>query len=60
MKTYTFHVRGTHCASCKILIEDILNEQDFIKKSKVNLNKETVEIETGPDPKFRTPSLYNY
>jgi sulfite exporter TauE/SafE len=28
------------------LIEDILNEQDFIKKSKVNLNKETVEIET--------------
>jgi sulfite exporter TauE/SafE/copper chaperone CopZ len=46
MKTYTFHVTGTHCASCKILIEDILNEQDFIKKSKVNLNKETVEIET--------------
>jgi len=46
MKKYTFHVSGTHCASCKILIEDILNEQDFIKKSKVNLNKETVEIET--------------
>ena len=46
MKKYTFHVTGTHCASCKILIEDILNEQEFIKKSKVNLNKETVEIET--------------
>ncbi len=46
MKTYTFHVSGTHCASCKILIEDILNEQDFIKKSKVDLKKETVEIET--------------
>ncbi len=45
MKTYTFHVSGTHCASCKILIEDILKEQDFIKKSKVDLNKETVEIE---------------
>ncbi len=46
MKTYTFHVSGTHCASCKILIEDILGEQDFIKKSKVDLKKETVEIET--------------
>ncbi len=46
MKTYTFHVLGTHCASCKILIEDILNEQDFIKNSKVNLNQETVDIET--------------
>lgn len=46
MKTHTFHVSGTHCASCKILIEDILNEQDFIKKSKVDLKRETIEIET--------------
>ena len=45
MKTLTFNVSGTHCASCKILIEDILNEQDFIKKSKVDLKRETVEIE---------------
>ena len=37
MKTYTFHVTGIHCASCKILIEDILSEQDFIKSSKVDL-----------------------
>lgn len=47
MKTYTFNVSGTHCASCKILIEDILNEQDFIKKSTVDLKRETVEIETN-------------
>jgi len=46
MTTYTFHVTGTHCASCKILIEDILNEQDFIKKLRVDLKEETVEIET--------------
>ncbi|MFA5933754.1 MAG: sulfite exporter TauE/SafE family protein [Candidatus Paceibacterota bacterium] len=46
MKTYTFHITGTHCASCKILVEDILNEQDFIKGSQVNLKKETVTIET--------------
>src|SRR3989338_1651427 len=46
MKTYTFHVTGTHCASCKILIEDILGEQSFIKNPKVDLKKETMEIET--------------
>jgi sulfite exporter TauE/SafE/copper chaperone CopZ len=47
MKKYTLHVSGTHCASCKILIEDVLNEQDFIEKARVNLKKETVEIETN-------------
>lgn len=46
MKTYTFHVTGTHCASCKILIEDVLNDQSLVKKSHVNLKKETVTIET--------------
>lgn len=49
MNKYTFHVTGTHCASCKILIEDILSEQDFIIKSNVNLKNETVEIETVSD-----------
>ena len=38
---YTYHVSGTHCASCKILIEDILSEQDFIKSVKVDLKNET-------------------
>jgi len=46
LKKYTFHVSGTHCASCKILIEDVLGEQEFIQKAKVDLKKETVEIET--------------
>jgi sulfite exporter TauE/SafE/copper chaperone CopZ len=49
MKTYTFHVTGTHCASCKILIEDVLNEQPFVKNSQVNLKKETVTVETESD-----------
>ena len=49
MKKYTFHVTGTHCASCKILIEDILNEQDAIKNVYVNLKKEIVSIETIND-----------
>jgi len=46
MNKYTLHVSGTHCASCKILIEDILGEQDFIKNSEVNLKKETVFLES--------------
>ncbi|MBU0998881.1 sulfite exporter TauE/SafE family protein [Patescibacteria group bacterium] len=46
MKKHTFYVTGTHCASCKILIEDILKEQDFIKNVRVDLKKEIVEIET--------------
>jgi len=46
-KKYILHVSGTHCASCKILIEDILNEQNFIEKARVNLKKEMVEIETN-------------
>ena len=49
MKKYTFHVSGTHCASCKILIEDVLTDQNFIKNSKINLKKETVEIETDSE-----------
>ncbi len=49
MKTYTFHVSGTHCASCKIFIEDALNEQSFIKNARVNLKREIVEIETDSD-----------
>jgi len=49
MKKYTFHVKGTHCASCKILIEDILGEQDYIQGVQVDLKKETVAIETNSD-----------
>lgn len=46
MKTYTFHVSGTHCASCKMFIEDALNEQSFVKNARVDLKREIVEFET--------------
>lgn len=46
MKTHIFHVAGTHCASCKILIEDVLGEQSFVKNVQVNLKEETIYIET--------------
>lgn len=49
MNTYIFHVTGTHCPSCKILIEDILGEQDGVKNVEVNLKKETVLLEIDTD-----------
>lgn len=49
MKKYTFHVIGTHCASCKILIEDILNEHEIINNVKVDLKHETIEVDINSD-----------
>lgn len=49
MKTCIFYVAGTHCASCKILIEDILNEQMGIQNTHVDLNNEVVSVETELD-----------
>ena len=49
MKTYTFHVSGTHCASCKIFIEDTLNEQIGISRANVDLKHEIVSIDTTLD-----------
>lgn len=49
MKKYTLHISGTHCTACKIFIEDILGELDFIQSVWVNLKTETVEIETDSD-----------
>ncbi len=49
MKTHTFHVSGTHCASCKILIEDVLKEAEGVEKVKVDLKKETVDVQIESD-----------
>lgn len=49
MKQFTFHVVGTHCASCKILIEDILSQQDGIVDATVDLKNEVVEVVTAKD-----------
>jgi sulfite exporter TauE/SafE/copper chaperone CopZ len=51
VKKYTFYVSGTHCASCKILLEDVLNEQNFVKNVQVDLRKETINIETDREQK---------
>jgi sulfite exporter TauE/SafE/copper chaperone CopZ len=49
MKNYTFHLSGTHCASCKIFIEDALSEQDFVKNVRVDLKKEILEVTSADD-----------
>lgn len=49
MKTYTFHVSGTHCASCKILIEDVLTNEGKAEHVKVDLKNEIVEVETSSE-----------
>lgn len=49
MKTLTFHVSGTHCNACKILIEDVLNDQIGVENVQVNLKQETVSLETSLD-----------
>ena len=36
---------GTHCASCKILLEDILGEEGLVNSVQVNLKNQTVEVE---------------
>ncbi len=46
MKTYTLYVSGTHCPSCKIFIEDTLNEESGIEQTTVDLQKETVSFNT--------------
>lgn len=45
MTIHTLHVSGTHCPSCKILIEDILGEQPGVSRVNVDLAKQVVTIE---------------
>lgn len=49
MKTYTFHVSGMHCSSCKIFIEDTLSEQIGISRVDVDLKREIVSVDTTLD-----------
>ncbi len=46
MQKHILHITGTHCSSCKLLIEGVVNEQDFIQSARVDLKTETLEIET--------------
>lgn len=47
MKKHSLYVQGTHCTSCKILIEEILVEHEEVSGVKVDLHRQTVEIESN-------------
>ncbi len=49
MKIYTLYIYGTHCASCKIFIEDTFNEQIGIQNTVVDLKSELVSFGTELD-----------
>lgn len=49
MKTYTLHVEGTHCASCKLFIEDALRGEPGIHRVDVDLAKKTVEFDSDSE-----------
>lgn len=46
MKTCTLHISGLHCNACKILVEDILNEQIGIKNASVDMKRSEVSFDT--------------
>lgn len=52
MKEYTFHVSGTHCASCKILIEDILGDEPNVSNVRVDIKKQTVTLSTNESNQY--------
>jgi len=49
MQTINLYVSGTHCTSCKILIEDILHEEVGVETPVVNLKEETLTFQTNLD-----------
>ncbi|MBW3020611.1 cation transporter [Candidatus Woesearchaeota archaeon] len=45
MKKVNIKIKGMHCPSCEILIQDILEETEGVKKAKVSLKTNSAEIE---------------
>lgn len=49
LKKYTFKVKGMHCKSCTMLIEEDLSAVPGIKNVRANLESNLVELETDKD-----------
>lgn len=45
MKQHTLHVQGVHCKACKVLIEDILREEEGVARVEVDIFQQTVMVE---------------
>jgi len=46
---HTFHVAGTHCNACKMLIEDVLSEDTTLRDATVDLEKKTLSLESDEE-----------
>lgn len=46
---HTFHVAGTHCNACKMLIEDILGEDPALTHATVDLENQTLSLESDEE-----------
>ncbi|MCX7928073.1 MAG: sulfite exporter TauE/SafE family protein [Patescibacteria group bacterium] len=49
MRKYKFHVSGIHCPSCKIFIEDTLNNKNGVSCTNVDLKNGTILVRTTID-----------
>jgi len=45
MQTTTINIKGTHCDSCKLLIEDVCKEIKGVKECTVNFKTGETKIE---------------
>ena len=45
MTTTTIHISGTHCASCKALLEEVIRELPGVKKASVDFKSGKTVIE---------------
>jgi copper chaperone CopZ len=48
-KKYTFKVKGMHCKSCTMLIEEDLGTVEGVKNVKADLESNSVELETDKE-----------
>ena len=46
MKKYTLNVSGTHCNSCKVLIEDVLGDVSGLKNVEVDVATKKINVES--------------
>lgn len=46
MNAHVLYVSGTHCPACKVLVEDLLGEQDGVEAVAVDLRQQQITVQT--------------
>lgn len=47
--TQIFEVRGMHCASCGMLVDDVVEDLDGVRRSQTTLRSRQAKVEFDPD-----------